>query len=260
MLLRRMATADPALRRVLLEVVARRFYRVRMLEGFAELETAGGRCCARLPARRDAAAPRHGVRGLAGLAAATSAFAAWAAAVPAGDLAVADFYVHDAGDVTADRLHAILSTVALPAGVHRIVVGVAPADEGRGMSAIGAFTFRPGPDGLVEDEVLRGLHPMMAHRLHLWRLSEFAIERLPSAEDVYLFHGTGRSNPKDERLFALAEVRDLTRCATSRAGSRRSPSSSSCWWRRSRASAASRRAASRAGGWSGTGSSCTCGR
>ena len=51
---------------------------------------------------------------------------------------------------------------------------------------------------------------MMAHRLHLWRLSEFAIERLPSAEDVYLFHGTGRSNPKDERLFALAEVRDLT--------------------------------------------------
>ena len=58
--------------------------------------------------------------------------------------------------------------------------------------------------------MLRGLHPMMAHRLHLWRLSEFALERLPSAEDVYLFHGVARANPKDERLFALAEVRDLT--------------------------------------------------
>ena len=30
------------------------------------------------------------------------------------------------------------------------------------------------------------------------------------AEDVYLFHGVARENPKDERLFALAEVRDLT--------------------------------------------------
>jgi acetyl/propionyl-CoA carboxylase alpha subunit/acetyl-CoA carboxylase carboxyltransferase component len=211
MLLRRMATADPALRRALLEVVARRFYRVRMLEGFAELETAGGRLvCA---AYRHEGTRRHLATAfvdLAGLAAATSAFAAWAAAVPAGDLAVADFYVRDAQGVTVERLHGILSTVALPATVHRIVVGVAPADEGLGMSAIGAFTFRPGPEGLVEDEVLRGLHPMMAHRLHLWRLSEFAIERLPSAEDVYLFHGTGRSNPKDERLFALAEVRDLT--------------------------------------------------
>ena len=28
--------------------------------------------------------------------------------------------------------------------------------------------------------------------------------------DVYLFRGVGRSNPKDERLFALAEVRELT--------------------------------------------------
>ena len=211
MLLRRMAAAEPALRRVLLEVVARRFYRVRTLEGFAELETAAGPLlCARY--RHDGTRRRLATAfvDLAGLAAAANSFAAWAAAVPAGDLAVADFYVHDAEDVTAERLHAILSTVALPASVHRIVVGVAPAEGGLGMSAIGAFTFRPGPDGLVEDEVLRGLHPMMAHRLRLWRLREFAIERLPSAEDVYLFHGSGRSNPKDERLFALAEVRDLT--------------------------------------------------
>jgi len=51
---------------------------------------------------------------------------------------------------------------------------------------------------------------MMGKRLHLWRLENFAIERLPSVEDVYLIHGVARDNPKDERLFACAEVRDLT--------------------------------------------------
>jgi hypothetical protein len=51
---------------------------------------------------------------------------------------------------------------------------------------------------------------MMAKRLHLWRLSNFKIERLPSVEDVYLLHAVARDNPKDERLFACAEVRDVT--------------------------------------------------
>jgi len=54
------------------------------------------------------------------------------------------------------------------------------------------------------------VHPMMAERLHLWRLMNFEIERLPSVEDVYLLHATATGNPKDERLFAVAEVRDLT--------------------------------------------------
>ncbi len=51
---------------------------------------------------------------------------------------------------------------------------------------------------------------MMGKRLHLWRLNNFKIERLPSPEDVYLLHAVARDNPKDERLFACAEVRDLT--------------------------------------------------
>jgi len=51
---------------------------------------------------------------------------------------------------------------------------------------------------------------MMGKRLHLWRLSNFKIERLPSVEDVYLLHAVARENPKDERLFACAEVRDVT--------------------------------------------------
>ena len=73
------------------------------------------------------------------------------------------------------------------------------------------FTFRPGDDGLfAEDMLYRNLHPMLAKRFDLWRLSNFALERLASPEDVYLFHGKAFDNPKDERLFAVAEVRDLT--------------------------------------------------
>jgi acetyl-CoA carboxylase carboxyltransferase component len=72
------------------------------------------------------------------------------------------------------------------------------------------FTFRPGPAGFREQKLYRGMHPMMAKRLELWRLRNFYINRLPSVEDVYLFHGVARDNPKDERLFALAEVRDVT--------------------------------------------------
>jgi len=51
---------------------------------------------------------------------------------------------------------------------------------------------------------------MMGHRLRLRRLREFELERLPSDEDIYMFRGVARANVKDERLFALAEVRDLT--------------------------------------------------
>ena len=73
------------------------------------------------------------------------------------------------------------------------------------------FTFRPDAQGvLAEDGFYRNLHPMLAKRLELWRLSNFELHRLPSSEDVYLFHGIARDNPKDHRLFALAEVRDLT--------------------------------------------------
>ncbi|HET8757596.1 MAG TPA: carboxyl transferase domain-containing protein [Solirubrobacteraceae bacterium] len=212
MLLHRMGTADAKLRRLLLEAVARRFYRLRTLEDF---RAEHGLLCTAYqhegPRRRLATA----FVSLAELPATVRAFGAWASALPDGELAVADFYVHDGdsapADAIASRVHALLAATPLPAAVHRIVVGLPRPEAGRGMSALVPLTFRRGPGGgFAEDEVLRGLHPMMSHRLHLTRLSEFALTRLPSVEDVYLFHGVGRSNPKDERLFALAEVRDLT--------------------------------------------------
>ncbi len=73
------------------------------------------------------------------------------------------------------------------------------------------FTYRARlTGGYQEEKFYRGVHPMIGKRLHLWRLSNFKIERLPSVEDVYLLHAVAHENPKDERLFAAAEVRDVT--------------------------------------------------
>ena len=108
------------------------------------------------------------------------------------------------------HLRRVLRAARLPRSLRRIVVVV--SGRGRGSHTSGAqyFTYRWSDDGYTEEVVYRDVHPMMAKRLHMWRLANFNIERLPSVEDVYLIHGIARANPKDERLFAVAEVRDLT--------------------------------------------------
>jgi acetyl-CoA carboxylase carboxyltransferase component len=94
--------------------------------------------------------------------------------------------------------------------VRRVVVALAGPDVERRAGAVPHFTFRQGAEGFYEERVYRGVHPMMAKRLHLGRLSHFELERLPSVEDVYVLRGRARGNPRDERLFVMAEVRDLT--------------------------------------------------
>ncbi len=80
------------------------------------------------------------------------------------------------------------------------------------------LTYRQDEEGYSEELQYRNLHPMLAKRLDLWRLSNFDLERLASPEDVYLFHGRAHQNPKDHRLFALAEVRDLTKAVNEATG------------------------------------------
>ncbi len=114
-------------------------------------------------------------------------------------------------DELAGTLEDLLSRCAFGRTLHRLDVtttSLAEADpQGKGTSHL---TYRPAGDGsFVEDRLYRNLHPMLGKRLELWRLSNFSVERLASPEDVYLFSGVAKSNPKDRRLFALAEVRDL---------------------------------------------------
>jgi len=108
-------------------------------------------------------------------------------------------------DEVAARLADLLADVAPLQRGRRVTVTVCTPD-----GEVEQMTFRPSPDGLLEEQVIRGMHPLTGQRLHLWRLKNFDGVRLPSDEDTYLFHLVAKDNPGDERLIAMAEVRDLT--------------------------------------------------
>ena len=212
----RFANADATLRQLMLEVLTRRYYRIEMLLDVRPLKMNGQRCVvaeyeeggkrvhlftthAELPQLREAA----------------QAMFPLIAEVPADHDVVIDFYLWHSGvlsdpDVTQSEVCSILNQTGFPRSIRRIVVAVAGPRLGEDLPAMQHLTFRSDQNGYEEEKLYRGLHPMMGKRLNLWRFSNFKLERLPSVEDVYLFHAVGRENPKDERLFVLAEVRDLT--------------------------------------------------
>jgi len=195
----------------MVELLTRRYYRIRPLEDVQSLHrdgrqfvTAGylhdGRRVELITTLAEASELR----------AAASTVAALAPEAPDSE-AVVDFYLAWSGDppdadAMAAELGGALSGAELPPSVQRVALAVSSRDG----ADVHHFTFRAAEDGLAEDRVMRGLHPMIARRLGLWRLANFDLERLPAVEDVYLFHCVGRENPSDERLVALAEVRDLT--------------------------------------------------
>ncbi len=111
-------------------------------------------------------------------------------------------------DGMAAALHEVISLHPLPAQVRRLTATVA----GRSGAVMHHhFTFRPSSTGMAEERLIRGLHPYIAQRMQLERLSKFDLTRLPSSdEEVYLFQCVARENPSDERLVAFAQVRDLT--------------------------------------------------
>lgn len=128
---------------------------------------------------------------------------------------VLDFYIHrqeaeQSEQDTLDYVRRALDAIPFPRAIRRIVTSVRIPGAGLGVAGQRFFTWRPSDSGYWEETSYRGLHPMTAKRLHLWRFENFDLERLDSVEDVYLYRATAKDNPKDERLFAVAEVRDLT--------------------------------------------------
>jgi acetyl/propionyl-CoA carboxylase alpha subunit/acetyl-CoA carboxylase carboxyltransferase component len=210
------ATASPAMRNFMLEAITARYYRIRPLTRLRSLEK-HGRCFA--TAEYDHEGKHIHVFATHAqyfrLAEAVQSIVPLIAEVPADDDIVMDFYTwHDGAlddtETKQREIHNLLAEVSFPRTIRRIVVAVAGPGRGEGISGMMQFTYRPCEAGYAEEKFYRGLHPMMGKRLHLWRLNNFHIERLPSTEDVYLLHAVARDNPKDERLFACAEVRDVT--------------------------------------------------
>jgi acetyl/propionyl-CoA carboxylase alpha subunit/acetyl-CoA carboxylase carboxyltransferase component len=212
----RFNTADVALSQLMLEVLTRRYYRIQTLNDVRPIQVNGQHCIS-TEYEEDgkrvhlfttyAESPRLGQ-------AARALFPLMETVPTEHDVAI-DFYVWHPGalgDPEAAQLEVctMLNQAGFPRAIQRIVVAVAGAGGGPGIGGMRHFTYRLCGNAYEEEKLYRGIHPMMAQRLHLWRFRNFNIERLPSAEDVYLFHAVARENPKDERLFAVAEVRDLT--------------------------------------------------
>ncbi len=196
---------DPA---PMLEVLTRRYYGNRALENVHTNRVAG---CTFVLADRPGEQVRV-VTTAVDFPALPDAIRAIGELAADGEL-VADVYLTWADqpgdiDAMATELGKVLAAQRLPRRLGRITTTVA----GRSGAVMHHhFTFRPSADGLAEERLIRGLHPLIAQRMQLERLRDFDLTRLPSQdEEIYLFRCTAKENPSDERLMAMAQVRDLT--------------------------------------------------
>ena len=192
----------------LLEVVTRQYYEIRALEDVKTFEQAGGQfvtgsyelagrqlhLVSTVTDRERLSATLRAVDAIAG---------------PKPDNLVVDIYLSwpDAptdGDELSAELRDVLAAHPSATDWRRVTVTVV----GRELHQV---TFRPARDGgMAEDLTIRDMHPLTGQRLDLWRLKNFNGTRLPAAAGTYLFHVVAKENPSDERLIALAEVRDVT--------------------------------------------------
>ncbi|MFC0526664.1 ATP-binding protein [Phytohabitans kaempferiae] len=192
---------------VMLEVLTRRYYGNKGLTGVRTSDVAG---CRFVVAER---AGSHLVTAAVSFDALGSALRGLAELASGDALIDADIYLGwerqpEDSEAMAAALHQVVSAHPLPHQVRRLTTTVA----GRGGAVMHHhFTFSPSDSGMAEQRLIRGLHPYIAQRMQLERLSRFDLTRLPSSdEEIYLFRCVAPENPSDDRLVAFAQVRDLT--------------------------------------------------
>jgi acetyl/propionyl-CoA carboxylase alpha subunit/acetyl-CoA carboxylase carboxyltransferase component len=211
------ASSDTGLRRTVLEVYTRRFYRIRELRGLRISEHDRlllGSADYDFEGKHIHLMTAYGP--LVELAEMSRAIARHLATAGLGREVVVDLTLWRHGEM-ADLDAIIAEAEKLLTGCHfgrllrRLDLTVTTV-EGSAPERFRTHhvSYRQRDGQFVEDPAYRNLHPMLAKRLDLWRLGNFELRRLRSAEDVYVFHGVAHDNPADHRLFALAEVRDLT--------------------------------------------------
>jgi len=194
----------------LLEVLTRRYYGNRALSGVQTRELAE---CRFVTAETNGHTHIYTTAvDFSALPAAIHSLGAFARDLPQEAAVVADLYLRwdeqPDPEAMAGRLGEALAGSGLPARIERITTSVAGGD---GVAMHHHFTFRREGDGFAEDRLIRGLHPRIAQRMQLSRWREFDLTRLPSSdEEIYLFKVAARRNKADERLVAMAQIRDLT--------------------------------------------------
>jgi acetyl/propionyl-CoA carboxylase alpha subunit/acetyl-CoA carboxylase carboxyltransferase component len=128
-----------------------------------------------------------------------------------GDMAVVDLYIHwplapESAQQATEELARIVGALPFSGDVRRVAVAVCAGED----RSVTYFTYRPDTDGgVIEDDLVRGVHPMVGRRLDLWRLRNFHVTRVDAPEDVLLYECVARENSADRRLVALAQVRQL---------------------------------------------------
>ncbi|MDT0304987.1 ATP-binding protein [Streptomonospora wellingtoniae] len=192
---------------VMLEVLTRRYYGNK---GLSQVHTSRTAECTFVVAQRAESAVASAAVSFEELGGALRGLAQ--AAADAGSLDADVYLAWENQPADSEAMAAALAEVIaahpLPEQVRRLTATVA----GRSGAVMHHhFTFRPADEGMAEDRLIRGLHPYIAQRMQMERLSNFDLTRLPSSdEEVYLFQCVARDTPSDERLAAFAQVRDLT--------------------------------------------------
>ena len=196
----------------LLEVITRRYYKIRRLRDVRSFERDGRQfVTGEFELRGQQLHLISSVADVTELSAALTAVGRVAATVPAPENLVIDLYLSWAdapanADTMSTTLRATLRGLPLAGTCRRVTITVCSAHE----ADIHQFTFRPAEGAPEEEQVIRDMHPLSGQRLELWRLKNFDGTRLPAPSDTYLFHLVAKDNPADERLVALAEIRDVT--------------------------------------------------
>ena len=212
----RFVSASESARSTMLEVITRRYYRVRHLENLQSTTRSGHTVVTAEYDWDDSRVHLFSTHvDLDGLEDGATAVDELLAQVPPEHEVVVDFYAWRSRLADAETMRQqVIETLNGALGhrrLRRIVVAISGPERAWTMADVVNLTLRPdGEGGYCEEALYSDLHPMMAKRLELWRFDEFDLDRIPTSPDIYLFHAVARENKRDERLFALAEVRDLT--------------------------------------------------
>ena len=222
---------------VLLDVLMRRYYKIRDLAPVTIERIGGFDVVSSSYHRHDRSVVVVSVRSsiAPSLDDALRALAAATSGVAPPDIAVVDLYLMVVADRSAAtptsspvELATHLDAADLPRAIRRVAVIAVHPDPA---VATLPFTFRrpdeDGPRSVLDAGEQRcrtangspktassvACTRLISRRLHMWRLSNFEISRLPSVDDVYAYDCVARENPADRRLVAVAEIRGLTRTA-----------------------------------------------